>query len=114
MINGVHDRRCAPLPLPVLREGRGEGDLERKKSFEIRSEFIADTKFHLTFEITLTPTLSRSTGRGGRSAATVVHPSGSKRGRVAARRSDRIRRASRRARFLKRGGSWGLQIAKFK
>ena len=47
-------------------EGRGEGDVERKKSLENPKKIYHRDQSLFTLEITLTPTLSRNTGRGGR------------------------------------------------
>jgi hypothetical protein len=63
----AHDRRCALLPPSpgIPGEGWGEGDFERKKDSRIRNESSSAYQRFLTLQITLTPALSRSTGRGG-------------------------------------------------
>jgi hypothetical protein len=59
--------RAAPSP-GTPGEGRGEGASERKRSMVIPKRVHCGYERPFAFEITLTPTLSRSTGRGGSSA----------------------------------------------
>jgi hypothetical protein len=56
--------RAAPSP-GTPGEGRGEGDSERKKSTDIPKRVHCGYERPFAFEITLTPTLFRNTGRGG-------------------------------------------------
>ena len=77
---GVHDRRCARCPPSpgTPGEGRGEGDLERKKSLIRRRGFITDTRVLLRSK---SPSPQPSPGIPGEGVARGDGPAGLRRPR---------------------------------